>query len=507
MSRVGTGHTRRDLEIDLTRLDGGLNLATPPHNIKDNELHEALNFHYDKDSGRLATRPGLVKKTTAALPNPGVVMDAVTVQGIRYIIVATNYKLYYLSGTTYVEIGAFANTSGEAIPSFAQYKENLYVATAGQKLQRWNGVDWDSDITPHTCSIVIARGARLYTNDDADNDFVWVSQIQLDDQWGSSNNGFEFNAGWSDGDSILAMVPIGNDLALVKGPNNKSVMVLRGHPPDMFVAEVTRGTGAVGRNALSPIPNDLLMLDTDGMNTLAGVIQYGDLKVDPVGSPIGQALVREINSTAFIVHWPLQASTLMFPNNTSSLAYVLHYSISEDIPRWRWTRFLFGVGNIVSGIFDHASDTLYFLSHDGNLYTMSYSDIGTIYTDNGADFEQRLRTKVFDPPNHETLFKRAQFMYAPLALGTAGKFLYIYDDANTPIELATFTGDPFVVDEWDDILVEDAEAPPIGTPEPSKIVRVRRVQRRRNFQMGITVTAGAISISRMSVHASLVGRE
>ena len=76
-----------------------------------------------------------------------------------------------------------------------------------------------------------------------------------------------------------------------------------------------------------------------------------------------------------------------------------------------------------------------------------------------------------------------------------------------PVELATFSSNPFVVDDWDDILVEDAEAPPIGTPEPSKIVRAHRIQRRRNFQMGVTVTAGAISVSRMSVHASLVGRE
>lgn len=510
--KVSTGHRRRDLDIKFGSLVGGLNLSVPPHAIEDYELHEALNFHYEKDSGRLSTRPGLIKQTSSPTPDFAIRTYPCTIQGTRYIIVSTNYKLYYYADGGYTEIGALANQSGNAIPSFAQYKENLYIASGDNPLQKWDGTTLTNGVTPHNCSIVIARGYRLYTNDDDDLDYVWVSQMGYDDKWGVSNNGFEFQAGWADGDKIIAMVPVGNDLAVVKGPNNKAVLVIKGLPPEMYVAEVVRGTGAVGEHALIPIPNDLLMLDTDGVNSLAGVMEYGDLKVSPIGNPIGQALVREIDSTAFWVNWPTQGITLAFPNNQSSLAYVLHYSLSESVPRWRWTRFLFEVPRITDGAFDHASDTLFLLGRDGHVYTMGYSDLGTTYTDDGSDYEQRLRTKIFDPQGHQIFFKRATFAYAPLAKAAgggngAGKFLFIHGDSNHPLELASFTFAPFVVDDWDDLLVEEAEAPPIGTPEESKIVRGRRIQRRNNFQLGITVTAGAISISRMDAHAAIVGRE
>ena len=498
--RYSTAHYKRDVDFKVAKLDGGLNYALPPHDIAPTELYEALNFFYDSETGRLATRPGLVAETNTAIDPADMQLFAVTAGGTRYIVAASSSKLYKLSSASLSLIGSLASSS---VPTFTAFNNKLYIASGGT-LQKWDGTTLTSNVTSHSCTIVVAKDGRLFTNDTSDDDMVWVSGPLLDSEWGFPG-GAQFQAGFSDGDGIIAMIPFGHDLIIAKGSKQRSLFVLKGVYPNWQMEELARGTTTLSQHSYTKAQKDVLLLDVDGLNSLAGVMEYGDLKVDPLGGPVAGYLTAELDSTGYIVQWPSQAVALVFPNKTASLAYVLHYSLSADVPRFRWTRFLFEVGRLTSAVYDVTADKIYFGCYDGKIYSLSKLAGSTVYTDDGSAYNQRIATKIFDMPEHLLLFKGADFRYESLADG-AGTLSLIYDDANTQVDLKTFTSTKLVVDDWLTPVIGDMDFPSLATPQASATVRTNKRLRVKNLQIGINMTSGGISISRMAIRAAAVGR-
>jgi hypothetical protein len=529
MSRRSTRHGRRDLEVDFSRLDGGIDYSVPAHQLPPNKLYEATNLFYDIDSGRLMTRPGLVKLTTIAADDELVAGGVFTVQGTRYHILASKTKLYRLSqGTDFFGSGTFGSGSfgdasgsdaeqaifvligslnGTEIPQFATFNGNLYIANGG-KLQKWNGSAL-SNVTaaPTTSSLVVVKSARLFVNSGSEPDIIKASGIMDDTTFGLPG-GATFQAGWTDGDGVIAMMPLGDDLVVVKGNKSKSVMVLKGVYPDWFMQEIARGTGVVGKYGLTRVGSQLIGLDVDGINLAQTVEAYGDFKLDPVGGPVVGPLTRQLDSTGVLANWPEQAMVLVFPNNNLSVAYALHYAQATQGQTFKWTRFTFAVPRISFAFFDAEDSVLHLCSKNGHVYTMERDIVAsaTVFQDDGTDYEQILRTKVVDPSGAEVLLKRATFMFEPLSGGT-GEFKVFKDDGTVPNVKTDFTISPLVIADWLSPVIGELDAPPIGMPESSTVVRIKDRTRQRNIQMGVVVNSGGLSISRMDIDAAAVGRD
>jgi hypothetical protein len=510
-----------------------MDFSVPAYRLPDNKLYDATNMMYDVDTGRLMTRVGLERSTNEAIEDILVYGKTVVVGGTKYQIVASHTKLYKLvegaadlfgtgafgdgvfgdtdptmESTTLIEIGSLSETSGTAIPQFAEFNDNLYIAS-GDALQKWDGTTLSNVTQAPNCSTIVAKSGRLFINDLDEPDTVRASGI-LDDTVWSYPGGAIFQAGWTDGDGVEALFTIGDDLLVVKGPYRRSVNVLKGTYPDWRFFEIARGTGVTGKHAISKVGPIVFGLDYDGLNSTQSVSDYGDFKSDPVGGPVVGPLTRELNDTGFLVSWPERAIVLAFPTNDLSVAYALHYSTSELNPSIRWTKFAFQVPRISFAWWDAEAERMYLCSKGGQLYHMEVEDVpqSNNFDDDGADIPQSIRTKVIDPRGTDILLKRATFTYEPLSSGE-GEFQAWKDDGNTPSVKTSFTVTPTGIgsEEAETLFIGEADSPFLGTPEPPVVVRIRNRSRGLNLQLGINVTSGAIAISRMDLDASVLGRE
>lgn len=503
MARISSQHRGRDVEVEFGSLDGGIDYSVPPHSLPDNVLYEATNLFYDIDSGRLMTRPGLVRVTTSALNAALVSVYPCTVQGVRRIIVASDEpKLYYLDGTSLTLIGSL---NGSSSPQFEVFKEDLYIASGGS-LQKWDGTTLSDVGAAPSCTLLAVKSARLFVNDTSDPDVIKASGVQ-DDTTFSYPGGATFQAGWGDGDSVVGMQVFGDDLVVFKGQKTKSVHILKGVYPDWALVEIGRGTSIVGANAVIKIGSFIFGLDTDGLNDLRTVEAYGDFKSDPLGGPVVGPLTRQVSPTAFMAGWPERSLLMVFPSQDLATAYALHYSTSDLVPKARWTRFRFEVGRISSAAYDTVGDILYLTSMNGHLYTMKMEVLAeaNTFTDDGTDIPQAFRTKIIDPRGSQILHKRSRFFFEALADG-AGTFYCFTQDGTWPQLSADFTIDPRTIDDFGDTYIDDMLMP-VGMSDRSTVVRLNDRCRDNNLMLGATISSGALSISRLDIDAAVVGRE
>lgn len=501
--RISTQHKKRDVEVEFGALDGGIDYSVPAWKLPDNVLYEATNFFYDIDSGRLMTRPGLVKVSSSGIGDAIYAVYPCTVNDIRYIIVSTQTRLYYFSGGTFTLIGNLAAST--RTPQFASYKEMLYIASGGA-LQKWDGTTLSNVTEAPNCSLVVAKSARLFVNDVDDPDTVQASDVQLDDVWGYPG-GASFQAGWGDGDSITAMRPIGDDLLIFKGNKVRSTMILQGVYPDWNLLELSKGSSIVGPNAVAKLGSQVFGLDKDGLNNVQAVATYGDYKLDPVGGPVVGPLTRQLQSTAFMAGWPDRAIFMVFPSQDLSTAYALHYSTSSLIPNVRWTRFRFGVPSITCAAYNHHDDLMYLAAKNGHLYTMNMEILAEMNTfqDDGSDYTQILRTKIVDPRGSKIIHKRSRFFFEALSSGTGTMYVFT-QDGTWPQLSKDFTISPRLIDDFDEIEIDEMLMP-VGMPDRSTVVRLDDRCRDNNLMLGVVVSSGALSVSRMDIDAAIVGRE
>lgn len=500
-------HRSREVELPLQSLIGGVDYSVPMQDLDPTKLFVATNLYYDINDGKLKTRPGLVRVTDTAIPDLRDVYVE-TVQGTQYVLVTSTTKLYKLVGSSLVEIGALSNTSGTAVTTVAAFIDNLYIAS-GAKLQKWDGTTLYTDggaWSPGApdCGIVIAKSARLFVNDVDTKDLIKASGV-INDTTFAYPDGITFRAGWRDGDGVVAMHPLADDLVIFKGPNKRSIHVLKGIYPNWDMVEIVRGSGAIATKAINRVGADVLVLDRDGLNSVSGTIEYGDFRADPVGIEVAGPMTAQLDSTGFIVSWPDQAILLCFPNGVNSVAHVLHYHTVPPNPKWRWTRFDFGVPRMRGGAYDSVNKKLYLVSDDGYLYSMQQDPYGgTVYTDAGSAFTQSVRTKLFDVPRQQLLLKRFNAHLEPMAAGSGALYAYI-NDGNVEKQLKTFTIVPDTVD-INDVTVDEDEGL-IGMTDPGVPVRSRQTLRANNLQLGIEITSGAAVINRLYAAAAIVGRE
>ncbi len=518
--QIQSRHGRREVDLELKSLQQGLEYSIPAHDLNPDQLYDATNFYYDISTGRLTTRPGLVRLTNNPAPEALNGVHITTVQGVKKILVSSSTKIYEYSGNALTAIDNVSSNTGKARPIMDSFLENVYIASGGI-LQKYDGVSITDVTDSPNCKIVKAKSGRLYVDDiDDGGDIVRTCGFMNDEKW-AYPDGLYFQAGWRDGDTIQGILPLANDLIVAKGNRHKAIIGIQGFYPNQITGELGHGTGIMGPKAMAVVGRNMLLLDSDGLNSVKGVIEYGDLKIDPMGSPVASPLSRMVDETAFILRYPDLKMMLCFPNDYNSTAYVLHYVARRDIPPYRWTRFSFDVPLISGGDYDVETDTLYLVSKNGHVYTMKREVATTIYRDDDNHFIQRLRTKIFDPDGTQLLLKQANIAIEPIKGGDTeyndvtgwviGKWLAFTHDGQRAINLlkgnANFYLRPYYGIDWDTPASEAESGGSGGMPETAKIVRSEKRVRSGNIQLGLEITEGAVSISRLSTRASVVGRE
>jgi hypothetical protein len=516
MARRGTAHSKATLFPEFGYLNGGLDLSEPPWSLHDSQLVDATNFYYNVDTGKLTTRPGLVQFLPMA--NRLVSMDIATVAGEKYLIAARVVgsdlviSYYKYSDESTGDIGTLNNWVEGTKPVF----EN-FIETAGQEALyfTWGGVNgeymkvWDgttlSDVTnsPTGSKIVIGKSGRLFTDDGVDTDVVKASGILDETEW-DYPFGLFAQVGWPDGDAIKAIGVLGNDLIVFKGDIHKKVVSLKGVYPEWKLMEVARGTSVINQFCIARVGRDLVLLDADGVNSLSGVVEYGDLKIDPVGKPIVGPLVSQLDNTAFVVPWPKKSAILMFPKE-GQVAYVLHYSRVSGNLTVRWTSFYFDK-EITCGIYDYDGDILYLGTRDGIICTLDTPVLGdTTFTDVGVAYEQSFRTKIVQEQQGGSalILKRLVMDFTPLALGS-GVVVANTLQGTRENQVASFSITPDTID-LDDGVTIDEDVGPIGLLEGATTRLTQRV-RSRDIQIGATISSGAFELDSLHVEFGIVGR-
>lgn len=523
MARRSTRHNPKQLIIpNFNYFDGGLELSKPAWKLEDNQIVDGTNFYYDNDTGKMTTRPGLV--SFRDLGGQVASMEVANVAGSRYLMLA--YKLegadsmriaaHKFDDSSLVEINTFSPWSGSyegRRPVF----EN-FIETAGQEAAYWamgDGVSrlyvWDGSgagvevaDSPVGSDIVIGKSGRLFVDGGVgEEDLMKASGILDETQW-DYPFGLFAQIGWPDGDTIKAVGVLGDDLVAFKGDVHKRIVKLQGVYPEWKLAEVARGTSVVNQFCIVRVGRDLVLLDSDGVNSLSGVVEYGDLKVDPVGSAVSGPLTSQLNSTAFVVPWPKQSIVLFFPY-AGPLCYVLHYRRGPQGLTTRWTSFLFNE-EITCGTYDYSTNLLYLGTKSGVICTMEREPIfDTTYTDLGASYPQSIRSKIVQDMEFggEVFLKRLVFDYTPLLLGS-GVINANVDEGTRSREVATFNITPDTIDLDDNVTI-DEDVGPIGLVEGADTRSTQRV-RARDIQIGITVESGAIEVDSVYAELAIVGR-
>lgn len=195
----------------------------------------------------------------------------------------TNVKIYYLSSSLlWTEI-----TGGTAIPTgstidFAKWKDNLYIATGSTVLQviSYSGSWAKADITGLTNypSIVTLHKDRLWVaGGDMSVGSLQCTGYEVDNSW-AAGTGEAFNVGFRDGDPIVNLVGLGNNLIIYK---QDSLWRMQGdNLNNWFQAKSQASIGASARNSIVDVGYGHIFLAADN------IYFYDGETLIPVGNNI-----------------------------------------------------------------------------------------------------------------------------------------------------------------------------------------------------------------------------
>lgn len=325
--RVSSKH--RQKTVLFADFSGGLNISVPPDMLKLNELQKADNFEFDTRSGVLKTRAGL----SLIHSETNNIQALFFAYGMNKLFYACGNKLhsYDFSSGQSAEIG---DLSGTRIPVFAEWEDDILIAS-GSYLQHYDGSTLETITNSPLSDFVFVKHGRVGVSL-AGSDYLSFSGIGDYTNWnfaGTDADAQQIEVGYKEGGDIVGVRPFFDDLIIFK--DNRRTYRLTGWYPDWEVNEVTRGHGAVNKDASAIIGSSVVFIDMDGVVALTPTVEYGDFAFKQVGDKINSYFASNLDFGASrIFHVPSRGQVWCKPN-TSKIVYVLHYLTGA------WTRFIF----------------------------------------------------------------------------------------------------------------------------------------------------------------------
>ena len=266
-----------------TDFSGGLNTSVPCENIAANELGVCDNFEMPVGATILRTRPGVASVAASVPIEAPETFLPVTHAGETKFLISAGQKIYLISA---LGVSTEYDLNGTKIPTFVKWgEEPLILIASGDKLQSldlsanpatiaevdspiadivfvWNG---RVGIVRAGTDRITLSGIGDHTNWQTEDD----ASGEVTDEWTEADSIWA-DIGWKAGGDILAVAPVGENLAVIKSEG--MAYVITGYFPDWYFPEASRNAATWSRFSHAAGYGDLLFLDPH-----IGICSFSDM--------------------------------------------------------------------------------------------------------------------------------------------------------------------------------------------------------------------------------------
>jgi len=458
---------------------------------------------YSPSNGVITTRPPF--RCYTATPLPGAINNLHPYKDYLMCSCA-NGKLYALdlapaSGTfgTFVELSSLSSTA-----SFLNFNDKLLFAD-GSGLYSWDGntvtatvtTILDSGTTPAMQPNVISEVAnRVVINDYDDPDAIYLSGPEDETDWDTAANAVGLRAGYGDDMAVNGIAVLGQDVIVSKVGKGRRFLYrvnVSGPSTGWSVQNLIADSSATGPLLITPIPNNVMYINEDSeLRGVAGIQEYGDLKMINAGEKINPGLVqldRDGYSPSMLRYLP---SYDILACICSGRIYAFHHSTG------RFTYFdgLSSGINIVSGC-DYNNDPVWGGSN-GHIYEWVDSGLPDSPTRTTTkDYESRVRSKTYTMPG-EMLLKKSYLNVVHVAEGSGR--LEVSETIIKKFSLDApgwylFDADMDLYDATMDLYTADIN---------SQTLSIRNRVRKKDFYFELITNSGRVGLNYVNANLSMV---
>jgi len=430
----------------------GINSATPPTEIQDNEVQDLLNFEFD-NSGNISTRRGVTELLSTTFgrltslhyftTDSGEVGVLLTEGTTLRIVETDGTGLTTLSGALTLPNNTFwswCTFNGIAIGcNRATSGDNPVKVTAAAAASALGG-------SPPKAKYCAVWNNRVWLVSATTPNDLWGSTLGNPEDWtttGASGK-FTLSIDPNDGDVITGIYPTRDALYIFKRRSIHRLVAFA--EPNTDVANlrrevVTRNIGCVSHYSISQVVDDVLFLSDQGVASLSLVVTAENFKTAFYSRNVQQIerfpkINEEIPAFLFDTaaqYW-LSVPTALSPTGKPTV-YVMDYlKINEGFVRW--TRFDGLVSGTAFTAFNDASGKLYLIGADsggGSYKIFKYRprDSTTTFSDNGVAYTKAMTMKSFNGGQQLiNKFWRNWALGVNLLSATAGLTIAYYFDQN-----------------------------------------------------------------------------
>ena len=261
---------------------------------------ELTNAVFD-DAGRIAARNGLNNLTATG----GHAADTLSVweyikdKDTKEIISAAGAKLY--RGTTTITDVTGLSEGSSASWDYANFNGQCIAVQQGQPPIKYSGTSFATFGTtgaPPLGDAVLSAWGRLWITDEDRQGVSWSALLDEETWSGAGTGNIGLENYWPDGLDLTVGLQQWQDRLLVFG--ERSILVFTGlDDPENDLALVDiLDSGAVGRDAIVTVGNDLMYLSREGIRSINRAIQFSNLPSAMISTNVRDQLVMDIASTS-----------------------------------------------------------------------------------------------------------------------------------------------------------------------------------------------------------------
>lgn len=412
VARVKEGYQLKELNISFS---GGLNLSCAAWSIADNESPKMLNWIYNPESSLPEVRPGTSCQTASAA---GSSIRALYLYEksttIKYIIGCYGSKIYYLSGATlnaWTEIGSIA--SATVVPEFLTVNNKLLIADGGNLIKTWDGTTYGTINDSPNASCLRWIKNRVAANHVGEPDSVYLSKTNDETVWDTTSTAIGLKAGYGDNLAVNGLAVFGDDLIISKSGNAMRKMyrlnTAATATTDWYVKEIPGASCAQNPGAIKAAFNNVFFFNNDGLRSLKGVQEYGDLQSDQTGRKVNSQFTTAA-SCNFLKYIPTYNSIWL---SFGSSLYTGRM-IGEEIA---FTELYFNQGRIDSLCMD--GTTIYLGGNNGYLYKIDDTkDTDEVTPGVTQNYSSILRSKIYNYGDNDLTLNSVAMRVTPISSGT-----------------------------------------------------------------------------------------
>jgi hypothetical protein len=485
----------------------GLNASLQPADISENELSTAYNVWFDAGSGKLVTRGGIVANATNKLPNPITILKSFArLPGEVWGLCVSDSKLYYDNAGTWTHI---ADLESEE-PMLEVFNGKLYVADgSNQGLLTWEGTTVARLAGSPQASTVFVANNSLICNDvrDSELDAVYISAPETDDFDTATSGAVIIRAGYGDGMAVNGFAAISNTLVVSKtskvlGTVSKKTLYginMDGPASGWSANYISNNNAAVGPHAIQAVAQDILYIDTNGIEALTPTQKYGDISTDPlVGGRVNSRIIYSLSNVS------LQPKIKYIPNLAATFFLIGGdiYVLSSLTGAFTEVNF----DTVINDIESHG-DEVYLAGDEGQLYRVSTVGTDEVVAGNPLPFSSVVGFKMISGSG-DLLLTQSHLDLDYITPGTY-KVMCSSGERNerTVLQIVDYkvsAGDELLHDATYDLATATQDLGSVGSE--------RRIPCRAKFRGdGIklqisTSNGGRLSFGRVSAHITQIGR-